>query len=187
MGDDLTYTNIQTVGYHGNKKREIRKFLRNEIFDTSISKKNWLGTGVYFFEEDLQQAIDWCVRVRNYSNWAIIEAEIKAMKVLDLILVSNYNTFVKILKYIRDNKPILNKLKKSYEKIYNVKVDDNFLNPLVLDLMYMYEPFDLVRHAFRVPGRITETGTNIEPMQIQLCVKNQKCIIDFWEVYNDGL
>lgn len=176
------------IGYHGNKQNNIDKFIDSRSFDKSISPDDWLGVGIYFFEDDLRQAVDWCTRARRYSNWSVIEALIETEKVIDLTnSTENYNKFIEVLKTIREKEDVLIKLKKWYEMEYDVKVKDDFLNPLIFDMMYEYDPYDLVRHTFKVRGRRDEPTTNIRPMQVQLCVKNEDCIIDYEEVEEYGL
>lgn len=182
---NLNYVGYECTAYHGNKQHNIDKFIAQGKFDVSISGQNWLGTGVYFFENDLKQAVDWCKLARDYYRWSVIEAIIKAEKIINLIDTKNYNTFIELLQEIRKNKKVLNKLKRSYEIKNRVRVKDHFLNSLVLDLMYDHEPYELVKHAFRVPGRMEEEGTNIVAIQIQICVKDQNCIVNFKEV-DDG-
>jgi len=184
----VEYKEYSEIAYHGNKKKNIDKFLREDEFDLSIAGDNWLGVGVYFFEEDIKQAIDWCEKARKYKHWSIIQALIASDKIIDFTnSTKNYNKFIEVVKKVQEKDKVLEKLKKWYEDKYDVIVKDDFINPLILDLMHFHEPYDLVRHTFRVKGRNKVYGTNLRAMQVQICVKEQSCIIEFEEVNRDEI
>jgi len=56
----------------------------------------------------------------------------------------------------------------------------------VIDLIYRLWPFDVVRAAYVIPKGKPIPGTNIYPIQIQVCVKNLECIKSIEEVYFDA-
>jgi len=66
------------IGYHGTTRESALKILASKKFLISKGKNQWLGEGVYFFENDLKQAYNWCTKARKYSNWVIIKSRIEA-------------------------------------------------------------------------------------------------------------
>ncbi len=51
------------VGYHGTKDEAAQKIFESKSFRPSIGEEEWLGKGVYFFEEDYKQAINFCTKL----------------------------------------------------------------------------------------------------------------------------
>ena len=80
-------------GYHGTDM-ELFERIRSENFRCS-TKPEWLGRGAYFFVEGVscqgpeEDAISWadlCVKIfgEKYKYWAVLTADIKTEKMLDL-------------------------------------------------------------------------------------------------------
>lgn len=159
------------IGYHGTLPERAQKILR-EGFKISDGPDEWLGSGVYFFEQDIRQAEDFCFRARRWKQYRVIGARIVAQTVLDLVMVSHYNEFKKAARV----------LCKRY------RAETNLSRPIptskVIDIMYKWRSFDVVRAAFQVPKRepISYITHSPLPVQIQLCVKHCSCIKEIWEV-----
>ncbi|MCD5406232.1 MAG: hypothetical protein LRZ99_00885 [Desulfotomaculum sp.] len=155
------------LGFHGTTVANAEKILQEGRFKISADEDEWLGEGVYFFENDIKQAYYWCVKERNYKSWAILKGDIKAEIIFDLTLTDHWEEFLKILKEI--------------EKRYKKRKDGTprkLLNFVVLNIIYKQKPYDVVRAVFDVSEAETPTfkRTNIKPVQIQLCVRNHDCI-----------
>ena len=69
------------IGYHGTSSNNIDVILK-EGFIISNKKNEWLGRGIYFFDNDWQ-AKWWCNQ-KKYSKFGIIEVEIIYERILDL-------------------------------------------------------------------------------------------------------
>ncbi len=80
---------MEQRAYHGTSLENANKICKssNEInFKISCGKTEWLGNGVYFFDNK-QNAIDWSKKVRQFEEIGIVSAMIKAdeEKVFDLV------------------------------------------------------------------------------------------------------
>lgn len=159
------------VGYHGTSKESAKYIVKEKTFPVSMDEEEWLGKGVYFFENDKLQAIDWCTKARKYSEWAVIRSNLEVCTVVDLIDKGTYNRF----------KEIAIKMEKRY-KTKKDKSPRKLINSVVLEAMYKIEKYDMVRAAFPVPSEKPADRTNICAMQIQLCVRNRNCIKTIEEV-----
>lgn len=159
------------IGYHGTTRENGKNIIAMKYFHYSVGEKEWLGTGVYFFEDDIIQAKNFCVKARKYDEWMIIKSEIKATKVIDLINSEHLAEF----------RTIANKIRNRYKKQSDGRPRE-LLNSVVLNIMYRANPYEIVRACFVVPKANRIYGTNISPMQIQLCVRDRCCIKSYEEV-----
>ncbi|OAA91284.1 hypothetical protein [Clostridium ljungdahlii] len=165
------------IGYHGTETEKAKSILKSRSFNTSHGEEEWLGIGVYFFQDDMKQAINFCTKARKYKNWSVLKATISAERVIDLI---DINTFDKFQAYATELKSRFLKLKNGKKR--------QLMNSVILDVMYKLNPYDVVRAAFPIPKVGYAPRTNIQPMEIQLSVRNRNCIdrYSIKEVENDG-
>jgi hypothetical protein len=162
-------------GYHGTKGVYARQIVSSGYFKPSLDENDWLGSGVYFFEDDIKQAYYYCIKAKKYTSWAILWARIEADNVIDLTKLDHFEEFQKIAKKIKDR----------YLKTKEGK-PRKLINSVVLDMMYKLKPYDVVRCHFEVPSGFVVDRTNVKAMQTQLCVRNANCIKEFKEVPYDG-
>ncbi len=73
---------VRVIGYHGTSGAKADEILRVG-FETSENTYDWLGTGVYFFEEDLGRAQRWA-RDSARGDPSVVAAAISLGNVLDL-------------------------------------------------------------------------------------------------------
>jgi hypothetical protein len=73
---------VRVIGYHGTSDRHAEEILRDG-FRPSENDYDWLGTGVYFFEEDAGRALRWA-RQQWPDEPAVVAAAIDLANVLDL-------------------------------------------------------------------------------------------------------
>src|SRR5437879_4037246 len=73
---------MRVIGYHGTSAGGAKKILRNG-FRASDSDAEWLGRGIYFFEEDEGRARDWAKAIHADAP-AVLGAAIDVGSVLDL-------------------------------------------------------------------------------------------------------
>lgn len=80
---------MEFIGYHGTNAQNANSIDTDWFSDSSESE--WLGAGVYFFEEyppvfnGFQDAEWWVTSVKKYPYWVIYKANIKSSNVLDLV------------------------------------------------------------------------------------------------------
>lgn len=163
------------VGYHGTTDINAKNILKTKYFNFSQDDEEWLGKGIYFFQDDVKQAYYYCVKAKKYISWTIIKCNIEAKDVIDLDDLSTLEEFQKFA----------NKIKCRYKKRSDGK-PRKLINAVAINSMYEAKHFDIIKKTFEIPeGFITER-TNIIPMQVQLCVRNRNCIKTIEEVQYNG-
>lgn len=160
------------IGYHGTSPQNAQSILKNKEFKISNKENEWLGPGVYFFEDDIYQAINFCRKARKMKEFIVLKSLLKGNIIIDLVNTENYRWFMKIHEKIKNKNKYKNK---------------KLLNSIVLNIMYQLKPYDIVRCIFEVPKTDYLYKTNIRPYQIQLCVRNKKCIKNIEEVECNGI
>lgn len=164
-------TNRKLVGYHGTTKESAENIIKTNTFKISNDDEEWLGKGIYFFEDDILQAKDWCVKAKCYNKWTIIRSNIEANTLIDLVDRKTYTDFETLAK----------KFNKRYLKRSDGKLR-KLINAVVINAMYEIIKFDVIRAIFPIPSSKAPERCNILPMQVQICVRNSKCIKSIEEV-----
>ncbi|WP_310426200.1 hypothetical protein [Chamaesiphon sp. VAR_48_metabat_135_sub] len=100
---------IEVYGYHGTSKTKAASILENG-FLTSDNDYDWLGTGIYFFQDAPMRAKQWATE-QHPNEPAVICARIRLENCIDLfdvkwfpILKSIYNLFDE--QYRSANRPL---------------------------------------------------------------------------------
>lgn len=160
------------VGYHGTCPDCSEKILTTREFTYRPCEEAWLGDGIYFFQDDILQAKNFCELARRYKEYVVLESIIISDKVLDFLLIENYNLFEQTAR----------KVGHRYLKIKSGQRREN-INAVVINALHSLKPFEVVRAPFQVPKREPAERTNIFPIQIQICVRTKSCITTIEEVY----
>lgn len=159
------------VGFHGTTKKSAKSILQSNNFIVSKDDEEWLGPGVYFFEDDIRQAYYYCVKAKKICNWSILKSDIYAKVIIDLVDTETLEYF----------EIILNKVKSRYLKRADGR-PRKLMNSVILNIMYEAEPYDVVRGIFQVPSTRYLPRTNLMRLQKQICVRNLDCIKMIMEV-----
>ena len=170
--DKCTY---KIVGFHGTTKGSAKSILQFKKFIISKDDEEWLGPGVYFFEDDIKQAYYYCVRAKKINDWSILKSDIYAEVVIDLVDTETREYFERIL----------NKIKHRYLKRADGR-PRKLMNSVTLNIMYEANPYDVVRGIFQVPSTGYLSRTNLMCLQKQICVRNLDCIKTITEVEYNG-
>lgn len=182
------------LGFHGCDRATFENVLyKNEKLKDSNNTYDWLGNGMYFWENSYQRAYDWAAG--KYMDPAVIGAVIALGKCLNL---TDYHSSEILKRGYEILKLNLDALKMSLPK--NKKMDKNGdlllrdLDCAVIQQIHDYHkeqritPYDSVRGVF-FEGAPSFPGSEIrEKTHIQLCVVNPNCIKGFFcpREVNDG-
>jgi hypothetical protein len=80
----FSYCDITVYGFHGCNREIKQKLLTKDIrFESSANKYDWLGSGVYFWENDFLRARNWAIQSHG-DDAAVIGAKIRLGKCFDL-------------------------------------------------------------------------------------------------------
>ena len=122
------------TGYHGTTISRGESILKNKYYFVSYKEDEWLGNGVYFFEKDINQAVDFCTKARRYDDYIILKSKIEAEICIDLDRLETMTILDKIAKKI--NKRYKNLTNGRYTKLTNCEI---------LEDLYRIKPYDLLR------------------------------------------
>jgi len=176
-------------GFHGLDKKIALKILNNEDnFHHSNNKYDWLGSGIYFWENNLERAKQYAVEDSSRSTSSISEpfvlgAVLELGNCLDL-LDQKYNDFLK--EAYRQLKQDLEAEGKELPKNTHFGSTDFDFKARELDcavIRYAYalaeelgEPFDSIRSAFIEGAPLYEGAKFYSENHIQLAIINPDCI-----------
>jgi len=165
------------LGFHGCTAEVRDKVLKstNEHLKFSTNDYDWLGSGIYFWLNDPQRALEWASKK---DNPAVIGAIID----LGVCLNLSERTSIKALQFA------YTKLKESGIVGLKNKAPDaggfNLLRPLdcaVINYSYHLSskegmPFDTVMGIFQEGTKAFEGSDILEKTHTQICVRNTDCI-----------
>lgn len=165
---------VELTGYHGTNKDNGQKILSTKEFIPAGGFKDWLGRGVYFFEDDKHQAYMF-VKFKN-SPSVLVHGDICIIKALLKCKEGNYINLL----CDDDRKFLLDYSKKLIKEIEHKKKeigDWEHKEGFVLDFLYNNgNKYDLVKAPYLVPKKRPDKMLEYLPVQIQVCVKNTDCI-----------
>ncbi|ALO34670.1 hypothetical protein CMT41_08015 [Colwellia sp. MT41] len=176
-------------GFHGLDKKIGLKILNNEDnFHHSNNKYDWLGSGIYFWENNLERAKQYAVEDSSRSTSSISEpfvlgAVLELGNCLDL-LDQKYNDFLK--EAYRQLKQDLEAEGKELPKNTHFGSTDFDFKARELDCAVIRyacalaeelgEPFDSIRSAFIEGAPLYEGAKFHSENHIQLAIINPNCI-----------
>ena len=190
------------LGYHGCSKKVGRRALTHGLPLTPSNKDyDWLGPGVYFWENDPGRALEWAqekAKRGSYNDPFVIGAVIDLSNCLDLLVRENieslaiaYDSLKSINRAAGVNMP-QNKDSKAVnrgDKLLRFRdcavirhlhelIEDEEANPP--DEEDHLEPFDTVRGLF-VEGKRTYAGGGFfSKTHTQIAVRTDSCIKGFF-------
>lgn len=182
------------IGYHSTLKENGKNILKNgfEISESKDDKYEWLGDGIYFWEDDYY-AVQWNIismeknhepkTIKNLENYEIIKSKLLVNK-LKLFELSSpegsivYNEFKKRLIDMFIKNGYIEQIEELESK------SDKFWINLLEDNAF-FEEFDVITAIYKNEKNVEEYKDDIVlNAQKQICVKNKKCIVKS-ELYSD--
>lgn len=175
-----------TIGFHGCDETVFEKIVhKGEILHKSTHDYDWLGNGMYFWEQNLGRA--WLWAKEHNENPAVIGAVIDLGYCLNLL----DNRSVQLLKRQYSILKLKSQLTSQQLK-FNKNVKNNtdlllrYLDCAVIEDLHKEREkdnernFDTVRGLFLEGEPIYETSGFFEKTHIQICVRNPNCIKGFF-------
>lgn len=187
-----TLPNI-VIGFHGCDKSVYEKILyKHEPFKLSKNEYDWLGSGMYFWEHNLERAWEWAKSGRtnpklHIEEPAVIGAVIDLGFCLNLLdsysiqmLKKQYGILVSKLEIVEATIPINKDIKGNTDLLLRY-LDCAVIQDLHAERAKNKErPFDSVRGVFFEGNPIYETSGFREQSHIQICVRSPNCIKGFF-------
>ena len=187
----MRYTFPQVVfGFHGCDRAVGEALLSGKIHHLSASKNtyDWLGHGIYFWENAPQRALQWakeCAKVPKKTRGRIkdpfvVGAIINVGNCLNLTATEDQNVVLTAYKFIE---LLYDKMKKPLpaNTEYKRDLDCVVINAAVrLQKACKKQPFDTVRGAFLEGDPIYPGARLFSNTHIQICVRNPQCICGYF-------
>jgi hypothetical protein len=173
------------LGYHGCDRGFGERLVRGETpFTPGIEEYHWLGSGVYFWEDDPLRALEWAEskKARGACDEPyVVGAVIELGRCLDLTLRENlqlvrdvYSAFAEERKRLGLKLP---ENKKAKHDPRDVKVL-RYLDHAVIETVHKVSPvpFDTVRGIFSEGDGVYPGSGILELTHSQIAVRNLACI-----------
>lgn len=173
-----------TIAFHGCDKTVYDSVLHNE--EPLIKSKNpydWLGNGIYFWENNYQRAYEWAKNSSKIKNPAVIGAIIDLGNCLNL--TDNKSTDIIKVGY-ELLKAHMDAISKPLPVNRNIKGNKDLLirdlDCAVIQQIHAYNnehnlpAFDSVRGVFIEGSEIYPNSGFMDKTHIQICVVNPNCI-----------
>ncbi len=184
------------IGFHG-CERSVRDNIVSQQSMLKFSDKdyNWLGTGMYFWENNPDRALHFVQELKNHPQKGkdIIEEPAVLGAVIDLgfcldllekefidLVKQSHNTLSKLYKLLGHELPKNSPAGGSRDLLLR-KLDNATIEYLHLARKKKKQrPFDSVRGVFIEGDILYPTAGFYEKSHIQLCIRNPNCIKGFF-------
>lgn len=190
LGQNLLYASLPNIiiGFHGCDRETYENVLHNHDFlKPSINNYDWLGNGIYFWEQNLERAHQWAELNKRICTPAVIGAVIDLGYCLNLLdntyismLKNEYALFVIEASLCGDTIPQNKNVKGNTDLLLR------YLDCAVIEHLHKSRnstkeiPFDSVRGVFFEGNTIYPTSGFYEQSHIQICIRNPNCIKGFF-------
>lgn len=185
----MVFQNSLILGFHGCEKEVARMAVLNqEPLLPSANDYDWLGSGIYFWENDPIRALEFAKEVKKCEEPFVVGAIINLGYCLDLSTRIGLERVEMIWENIvkptyekgelRSNKP--------GRKGENGELMLRFLDCHVIEALHKfnkdrhYQEFDSVRSPFWEGSEIYPTAGFFKKNHIQLCIRNEECIMGYF-------
>lgn len=172
------------LGYHGCDLSIVENVLTGRTaLHASRNDYDWLGNGVYFWEDSYQRALQWAKQSKRITQPAVIGAVINLGNCLNLLDVEHLET-VRLAYRTLEQTATLAEAPMPVNRGRTFK--DRKLDCAVIETLHgmradaNLQPYQTVR-GFFVEGEALYEGAGLRHQDhIQLCVRDPACIVGFF-------
>jgi len=196
----MTRASAFALGYHGCDKAVGEKVLANqEHLKPSNNDYDWLGTGIYFWENSARRALDWAKFAKANPNFTrakitkpfVVGAIIDLGNCLDLLEAESVRTVKRGYSEFKETYDVIGfpmpRNKKVGDQVPIRALDCAVINNVHLMRETEGEPaFDTVRAAFIEGSPLYENAGFYEQTHIQICVRKPAQIIGYFRPIGVG-
>jgi hypothetical protein len=175
---------IKVYGYHGTN-RESASLIIQRGFNISDNDYDWLGTGVYFFQDAPMRAIAWA-KQRYPQNPAVIRSVIRLENCMDLfdigwfpIIREAYNIFLEEYRMSNQTLP-----RQNPDRSKAHRLDCAYFNYITNQILEPQgEKINAIRAVFLEGERIFPNSAIFDLAHVQIAVRNsdlieESCLIE---------
>lgn len=157
--------------YHAGNTDNIERFVKGHSYlDKSYHKNNWLGAGVYFWENDSRRAENWQI---DKEKGSILECEIDTDNLLNLLEDSDETTH--FFKQAKSTSSIIGSNIINNRSAQRFEHDCKIFNLLRGNLE---EDFSGIRMAFHLGESVSKDGNLYTGQHIQICLWDLSAILN---------
>ena len=167
---------LEIYAYHGTSQTKAANILKYG-FRASDNDYDWLGTGIYFFQDAPLRARQWATQ-QHPDNPAVIRSRIRLDNCIDLfdigwqpLLKNVYNSFVE--QYRETNRPLP---KQQPDRSKAHRLDCAFFNYSIEFIAPQGQNIDGVRAAFMEGERLFPDSAVFELAHVQIAIRNPELI-----------
>ena len=182
------------LGFHGCDRSVVQRVLNGEtMLKGSTNKYDWLGHGVYFWENSPSRAFEFAEHLQKNPQKskgkimepAVIGAIVQLGFCLDLLDYGNLQLlkegYETLLAYNKTSALPLNKNVKGLEGLLLRELDCAVIETLHTSREDLHQPpFDSIRGVFYEGDELYPNAGFREKDHIQICVRNPNCIKGFF-------
>jgi hypothetical protein len=190
----MTRASAFVLGYHGCDKAVGEKILAGgEHLKPSDNDYDWLGTGIYFWENSAHRALDWAKFAREHPKFTrtlirnpfVVGAIIDLGNCLDLLEAESIRTVERGYRnFKRSSKAMGTPMPRNRKLGKEVRM--RFLDCALINFVHVMREdedeaaFDTVRAAFiEGPPLYKDAGFHLKT-HVQICVRNPSQIIGYF-------
>lgn len=174
------------LGYHGCKSSVAEKVFAGDDLQPSRERYDWLGHGVYFWEDSPLRAMQWA-KERGYEKPAVVGAVIRFGNCLNLIDAEHLEEVARTYHSLKKGYwHVLEELGGEVPKNKGQHGKLRYLDCFVFEWLHgareekSLASYDTVR-GFFTEGEPLYPGAGLNKQDhIQICVRNLDCVIGFF-------
>jgi len=175
------------VGYHGTDESIAQQALLGHTLKPSTNDYDWLGNGIYFWEQGPSRALDFAIEMNQkrpslIRKPAVIGAYLHLGDCLDLLDVENTILLAEFYDFSKKEfRGIKNrKVRTDGTKLFH-NLDCAVINALVTFLQrYQNRTIDSVRGCFWEGGPVFPGAQIRRKSHIQIAVRNPECVVGYF-------
>lgn len=176
-------------GFHGCDESLCNKLVNGDLhLDYSENPYDWLGKGMYFWENDPARAFQWAESAMKYpqnvkqtiTKPSVVGAVICLGKCLDFMEIANLQKLKKIYDELASSGRALPK--NTGKDFYKRNLDCFLINYLVAQEKLQGNEYDSVRGVFFEGNELYKNAGFRERNHIQISVINPNCIKGYFKV-----
>jgi hypothetical protein len=147
---------------------------------------DWLGDGVYFFQDAPMRAWEWA-RERYPSEPAVIEASIWLGNCMDLLDVPWMRVIAEAYELYQAQRAAAGQPPLSQDPMTgNHRLDRRVFNYVVTLLSQQGQEIKTVRAVFQEGSPVFERSALFDRSHVQIAVRDNTDIAAFWQIDEDG-
>lgn len=175
------------IGFHGCSKTVGMRVINGDSSDLTPSnnKYDWLGDGIYFWENDYKRAMEFAEEMGREEPF-VVGAAIYLGNCLDLTCRQNLDIIKGAYEHLLEENVRASIRNLPGRRGLTENLPLRFLDCAVIKAIHDFnkvqnmQPYDSVRAAFWEGEPLYETAGFCEKNHIQLCVRNPQCILGYF-------